>query len=146
MTPPMIDFPPGSPWPRRIRIALICLAVLAVLQGVARMAGARWIADNGGQGIFATRIKLRSIEAVLKANYYIKHSYPSQANGLGSLYVNSRSLTGAAMKARNESPTTDFWKREFHYLIPGKHNADSYDLWSVGEDGEDGTEDDITNW
>jgi general secretion pathway protein G len=30
--------------------------------------------------------------------------------------------------------------------VPGKHNTDSFDVWSVGPDGQDGTEDDIGNW
>ena len=28
----------------------------------------------------------------------------------------------------------------------GKHNSDSFDIWSTGPDGQDGTEDDIGNW
>jgi len=34
----------------------------------------------------------------------------------------------------------------YRYRFPGKHNRDGYDLWCVGPDGLDGTEDDITNW
>ena len=30
--------------------------------------------------------------------------------------------------------------------FPGKHNANSYDLLSVGPDGKEGTDDDIGNW
>src|SRR5262245_30417278 len=40
----------------------------------------------------------------------------------------------------------DPWDEEYSFLNPGTHNTDGYDLWSMGPDKEDGTEDDITNW
>ncbi len=40
----------------------------------------------------------------------------------------------------------DPWGRPYAYKCPGEHNPDSYDLYSVGKDGQPGTEDDIKNW
>jgi general secretion pathway protein G len=40
----------------------------------------------------------------------------------------------------------DPWGNAFHLAVPGKHNPDSFDLWSVGPDKQDGTADDIGNW
>ena len=40
----------------------------------------------------------------------------------------------------------DPWKNDYKYACPGKHNPDSYDLYSMGADGQDGGDDDITNW
>ena len=40
----------------------------------------------------------------------------------------------------------DPWGNEYQYLPEGEKNPESYDLWSYGPDGEDGTEDDIGNW
>jgi general secretion pathway protein G len=40
----------------------------------------------------------------------------------------------------------DAWQRDLQYKSPGENNEDSYDLWSYGPDGEDGTDDDIGNW
>jgi general secretion pathway protein G len=31
-------------------------------------------------------------------------------------------------------------------MCPGTHNPDSYDVWSLGPDGINGTQDDIGNW
>ena len=50
------------------------------------------------------------------------------------------------VKTSNGPPTIDYWDREFRYTMPGVHNAGSYDLWSLGADGESGTADDIKNW
>ncbi|UCD27985.1 MAG: type II secretion system major pseudopilin GspG [Planctomycetota bacterium] len=40
----------------------------------------------------------------------------------------------------------DPWANELQYKFPGEVREDSYDLWSMGPDGEDGTDDDIKNW
>ena len=40
----------------------------------------------------------------------------------------------------------DPWQLEYFYEQPGKHNANSYDLYSAGPDRKPGTADDIGNW
>ena len=40
----------------------------------------------------------------------------------------------------------DPWSNEYMYNGQGTHNEGGFDLWSKGPDGQDGTDDDITNW
>jgi general secretion pathway protein G len=40
----------------------------------------------------------------------------------------------------------DPWDHEYKFAAPGKHNSESFDIWSSGPDGQDGNEDDIGNW
>ena len=40
----------------------------------------------------------------------------------------------------------DPWDHDYMYNKNGTHNEGMFDLWSVGPDGQDGTEDDIVNW
>lgn len=40
----------------------------------------------------------------------------------------------------------DAWGNPFKYQCPGEHNKTAFDLWSAGEDGTYGNEDDIVNW
>lgn len=40
----------------------------------------------------------------------------------------------------------DPWGRPYIYVCPGKHNPTGFDLSTMGFDGKDGTEDDISNW
>ena len=40
----------------------------------------------------------------------------------------------------------DPWDSEYKFASPGKHNTESFDVWSVGPDKQDGTDDDIGNW
>jgi general secretion pathway protein G len=40
----------------------------------------------------------------------------------------------------------DPWDHDYNYNAKGSKNEGAYDLWSIGPDGQDGTEDDIVNW
>jgi general secretion pathway protein G len=40
----------------------------------------------------------------------------------------------------------DPWDNEYKFAAPGKHNTESFDVWSMGPDKQDGTDDDIGNW
>lgn len=46
----------------------------------------------------------------------------------------------------DKSGLKDPWDREFKYSREGQHNENGVDLWSVGPDGNDGSDDDIVNW
>ncbi len=80
--------------------------------------------------------------------------FPESDEGLAALYEKPRSIDedregeiwkGPYLEGRPED-LRDPWKREFRYKCPGDVNDKGYDLWSLGPDGKDGTEDDIKNW
>lgn len=70
--------------------------------------------------------------------------------------------TEQGLKALVEKPTTepvpdrwiqcfeavpkDPWGQEYKYRYPAQKSKKSFDLWSIGKDGADGTEDDLGNW
>ena len=70
-------------------------------------------------------------------------SYPENLD-----YLKSRPGSGAEnwrgpyLKKRPVDP----WSRPYIYKFPGEHNRDSYDLFSTGSDGKQGTDDDVVNW
>ena len=74
--------------------------------------------------------------------------YPTTGQGVNALL----SKPGSAPVPQNwngpylETDPLDPWKAEYMYKSPGEHNANGYDLYSMGPDGVEGTEDDITNW
>ncbi|MCB1091121.1 MAG: type II secretion system major pseudopilin GspG [Verrucomicrobiae bacterium] len=74
--------------------------------------------------------------------------YPSTEQGLKALV--SRPSGAPAPKSwkqlMKESALTDPWGSPYQYRYPGKYNPDSYDIFSVGLDKKEGTEDDIGNW
>jgi general secretion pathway protein G len=45
-----------------------------------------------------------------------------------------------------EKKPIDPWGRPYQYKCPGVHSKTGFDLYSLGKDGSEGTEDDVTNW
>ena len=91
---------------------------------------------------------ITTLENIMETYYMQNGDYPTTDQGI------------KALKEKPSSPPTpknwngpyvktipvDPWGHEYKYKCPGEHNPDDYDLWSVGKDGQDGTDDDITNW
>lgn len=89
-----------------------------------------------------------------------------QAIGLALQSYESRALrmptTEQGLKALVEKPTIepipenyrafmedmpkDPWGQEYKYRFPAQKSKKPYDVWSMGADGQDGTEDDMGNW
>ena len=72
--------------------------------------------------------------------------YPRGRNGLNDLVVPPRDATNWKGPYMKEVPL-DPWLHPYIYEFPGKHGgAGSYDLYSAGPDGRQGSDDDVTNW
>lgn len=76
--------------------------------------------------------------------------YPTTEQGLHALI--SAPLSSPAPKhwkgpylKKKKSIPQDPWGNDYVYVFPGAHNADDYDLSSLGPDGVE-SEDDIVNW
>lgn len=113
--------------------------------------GLKWYGSTqpGGQEGFNARLQAKSAMSVLQSTLWLHKlfngSYPSEAEGLASLIPEDEKSEVRGMP-KNPDNLLDPWKRKFQYRFPGTHNKDSYDLFSLGPDGIEGTEDDITNW
>jgi general secretion pathway protein G len=77
--------------------------------------------------------------------------YPSTTEGLAALIICPADISGPKKwdgpYFKDKIPM-DPWDHPFQYASPSKHSkdSDSYDVWSMGPDGINGTEDDIGNW
>ncbi|RKY38316.1 MAG: type II secretion system protein GspG [Candidatus Omnitrophota bacterium] len=69
-------------------------------------------------------------------------SYPQSLEDLRTKPAGVDSWKGPYIKKKPVDP----WGREYVYKFPGEHNPDSYDLYSLGPDGQAGTKDDVVNW
>jgi general secretion pathway protein G len=56
----------------------------------------------------------------------------------------AKNWSGPYMKGNKD--LVDPWDNPYKYESKGKKNQGGYDVWSVGPDGQDGTDDDIGNW
>ena len=84
--------------------------------------------------------------------------FPSTKQGLQALRVRPADLPrtkrwegsyltsqGAVLPLKMDM-LTDPWGHPYQYRSPGTHKPDSFDVWSYGPDGVNGSEDDIGNW
>jgi len=70
--------------------------------------------------------------------------YPTTEQGLGALLAKPADASkwkGPYLKKKPVDP----WGNQYLYRSPGTRNID-YDLFSMGKDGVEGGEDDVTNW
>lgn len=97
----------------------------------------------------AAKTQVKAFKGPLQAYRLDLNSYPSSAQGLDALrqapgdLANSSKWSGPYL---DEPVPADPWGNPYRYEYPGRHNADLPDIWSVGKDGVDGTEDDVNNW
>lgn len=88
-----------------------------------------------------TRIQLQKLQEGL-ALYRLTHRHlPSTAVGLRAL-----AESGERQPPVMEKLPKDGWGREYVYVFPGNHGVGDYDLYSLGKNGIEGDDDDITSW
>ncbi|QIF05350.1 type II secretion system major pseudopilin GspG [Roseimicrobium sp. ORNL1] len=95
-----------------------------------------------------TKAKVRSLEASLVSYRLDNGGYPTQAQGLDAL-VSQPTVAPQPRQWKQlvkSDGIVDPWQRKMGYRNPGKHNPSGVDVYSFGEDGLDGTQDDLGNW
>jgi general secretion pathway protein G len=97
--------------------------------------------------IDAAKAAVSMFETPLEAYHLHMDAYPSNQEGLDALRAAPADAGSnwAGPYLKQDIPL-DPWRNPYRYASPGTHNPDSYDLWSAGPDGVDGTADDIGNW
>jgi general secretion pathway protein G len=86
-----------------------------------------------------------SIDTPLLAYKMSIGQFPTTEQGFQALLTAPPGVTNWHGPYLFEAPK-DHWGHPYHYRSPGLHNPKSYDVWSSGPDGKDGTPDDIGNW
>lgn len=130
--------------------AFTLLEIMLVVAIISLILGAAMVAFRGklefAQSTRA-RADIQSISSSLLV-YQAKNGFlPTTEQGLQALVTRPdteprpREWTKQA-----DSVPRDPWGSEYHYLRPGKHNVEGYDLYSAGPDGIPDNADDIGNW
>ena len=134
MPPPL----PSSPPERRKRWLLWLLISI----------GIRLIASTSTS--FALRANTAKAIADVKALEITVLQYQSFTNGLPApareLSRRPDNASSFWRKVFEEGGLKDAWGQPYQYRNPGRHNPDSYDIYSRGPDMKEDTEDDIGNW
>jgi general secretion pathway protein G len=128
---------------------LVVIAVIAILASVVTPLVFRNVGDAK---VSAARAQIEIFATALDTYRLDNDYYPSTAQGLAAL----RSLpTGlpAPLNWRGpylrKDPPLDPWSKPYNYVSPGRVNAESYDVLSLGRDGQAGgigEDADITSW
>lgn len=139
-------------WPGSGFTLIEMIVVIAIIGTLAMLVGPSVLRNVGEANVTAARTQIETLAVALDAYRLDVGAYPTTEEGLSVLRV--RPLAGAAAGAwrgpylRKRVPA-DPWGRPYVYQSPGSHNPDSYDLYSLGRDGEPGGEGengDITSW
>lgn len=133
---------------------LVVIAIITILAGMV-VSGAQQARKRGA--ITKVKAQIATIETAISMYETDMGVYPDSDNknlvaaltdDLGDI-----DWIGPYMKIREkevnkEGEYLDAWGNAFVYVNPGVHNEYSYDIYSVGPNGQgDGSEkDDITNW
>jgi general secretion pathway protein G len=123
---------------------LLVLVILGVLAGIVLP---RFSGTTGRARETAAQTQISTFKTALSAYEVDMGSFPKGKEGLKELVVaprNAKNWRGPYLD-KNEVPK-DPWGNDYIYECPGKHNASSYDLMSMGPDARVGGDDDITNW
>ena len=127
-----------------IMVVVIIIAILAAIvmpKFAGRTEDAKISAAQSQISIFQTALSTYNLDT---------GKYPTTEQGLKALIEKPTSppvpTEWRGPYLQSKSIPLDPWKSKYVYEYPGKHNENSYDLYSKGPDGQSGTEDDITNW
>ncbi len=128
---------------------LIVIAIMVILGGIVavNVVGAR-----KSSKVDVAKIEMNNIRDALEQFNVAFDRYPTEDEGLEALWsrevleTEDESIIDQKWRSFLKKPIrSDQWGNEWQYVIPSEHGAD-YDLWSYGQDGEDGTDDDIVSW
>ena len=123
---------------------MMVVMIIGLLAGVA----AYNLGDNIG---VAKDTKIRSDIQTIQTQLMVYESMngfpPSTEQGLKALVQ----APGSSPAPRNwrqlmKEVPLDPWGMEYQYASPGRHNTDSYDIFSAGKDRIPGNDDDQGNW
>lgn len=113
---------------------MLVLAIIGVLTAVVAV---NVVGAGGRAKVRATMASLTTLKSALNAYNLDNSAYPPT---LGVMQAGgSKAYLDASIKL------ADGWGRPFYYAVPGL-NGQPYDLISSGEDGQGGTEDDVSVW
>jgi len=123
-----------------VLLVLIILVILgSMAAGLFTGVGEKARIDSaiGQVGIFKRQIRLYQ---------QMLNNYPSSLEDLIHQPSDLRNPEKWVKLLDESNLPLDPWENEYRYAQPGSHNPDGFDVWSMGPDGVDGTEDDVGNW
>lgn len=124
------------------------MLVVVIIGILVSIVGPRLVGQSEKAKVGASSAQLSNLKTCL-TNYELNASrFPTTDEGLEALIEKPGGLDDvdwAGPYLDSMEVPEDPWHNPYQYRHPPENHRD-YDLWSYGPDGQDGTEDDITNW
>ncbi|MBE7560703.1 type II secretion system major pseudopilin GspG [bacterium] len=132
---------------RRAGFTLVELILVVTILGIMAGVVALNVRGSGQKArVNAAKTQIKTFETALETFDIHMGRYPTADEGLKALVENlDGSPDWAGPYLRSREVPKDPWKRDYIYNPDGTRGID-FDVYSVGPDGQDGTEDDIGNW
>jgi len=122
---------------------ILVITILGILAGVVAV---NVKGTTGRAKERATRTQITNLESAMETFEINMGRYPTTDEGLKALVENpdgSPDWTGPYVKSK--TVPKDSWNHDFVYNPDGERGL-YYDLYSLGPDNQEGTDDDIGNW
>ena len=120
--------------------------VVVIIGILAAIVGPNLVGKSEKARITTTKAQMNSIQTALQAFEMNVGRFPTTEEGLDALVKCPSDVSEDMWDSPYlEEIPKDAWDNAFVYKYPGD-NAIYYDLYSYGPDGQEETEDDITNW
>jgi general secretion pathway protein G len=123
------------------------MIVLFILGLLAALVAPRLMGRVGKAKQKTAQAQIQMLATALDLYHLDVGRYPTEEEGLKSLYAKPESLSGWSGPYMDKAVPKDPWGRDYVYKCPGEHGP--YDLYSLGADGQpggDGENADISNW
>lgn len=132
--------------PRQGFTLIELLLVLVILGILAALVVPKFSGRTEQARVTAAHSQIATFGTALDAFEVDNGFYPKGRNGLQDLVQQPRDAQNWKGPYLKSDIPVDPWGNAYIYECPGKHNSTGYDLMSVGPDGREGGDDDITNW
>jgi len=125
------------------------LLVLVILVVIASLAVTAYGPMQKKAYMKAAKTQIEVFANLLEAYRLDMNDFPATAQGLEALRSAPSDLANPddwAGPYLGKPVPSDPWDRPYQYAYPGKYDESMPDIWSLGPDGQDGTEDDVVSW
>ena len=125
------------------------LVVVAIIGLLAGYVAPRYFGQIGRSEVNAAKAQIDALEKALDQYRLDTGRYPATELGLNALVqrpANEPKWNGPYLK---KAVGVDPWGNDYIYTSPGEHSPDSYDLYSLGADGQpggEGKDKDVASW
>jgi general secretion pathway protein G len=121
------------------------MLVMVILAVLAAIVVPKFTKRSEQARVTAARADIASLELALDAYEIDMGSYPTTEQGIGALVEQPSDNQDWHGPYIRRGVPNDPWGNPYVYRCPGEHNND-YDMYSLGPDQQEGSDDDIDNW